>query len=461
MATYVVRDRLIPERPVDSLEEYLEAGGGRALAKALTLPPEEILGAVRESGIRGRGGAGFPTALKWGGLRSAPGVKYLCVNFAEGEPSTYKDRWIIRHNPYQFLEGVAIAAYTVGVVAAYVAVKEIFGREIAGLRRALAEMTEADLLGYVPINVVLGPDSYLFGEEKALLEVVEGKEPAPRILPPYQQGLFFQPNSDNPTLVNNVETIYNIPLIMRYGPGWWRSVGPERSPGTMVFTLCGDVQRPGMYELPLGTPLRELLYTYGGGPKEGCELKCVVSGCSMPVITPDMFDTPLDFDSMAAAGSGLGSAAYSVWDDSACMVHLAYCFSRFLHVESCDQCNACKLHSQEITNLLWKIESGEGAERDVEDIVDRTLWVTDANRCFLPQAESALTRSFVVKFVDELAEHIASGGCPRPRSIMVPKIIDFDEETGTFTYDEKLLRKRPDWTYAEEPIEGPLFYSTF
>jgi NADH:ubiquinone oxidoreductase subunit F (NADH-binding) len=443
-----------------SLDDYLESGGGRAIAKALTLGPEEVLGAVKDAGLRGRGGAGFPTAMKWGGLRSAPGIKYLCVNFAEGEPSTYKDRWIVRHNPYQFLEGVAIAAYTVGVVAAYVAVKEIFTREIAVLRTALREMTDADLLGYVPINLTLGPDSYLFGEEKALLEVVEGKEPAPRILPPYQQGLFFQPNSDNPTLVNNVETMYNVPLILRYGPQWWRSVGPERSPGTMVFTLCGDVQRPGMYELPMGTPLRELLYTYGGGPTEGHELRAVVSGCSMPVITPDMFDTPLDFDSMAQAGTGLGSAALSAWDETACMVQLAYRFSRFLHVESCDQCNACKLHSQEITNLLWKIESGEGTDEDVADIVDRTLWVTDANRCFLPQAESALTRSFVVKFIEDIAEHLEHG-CNKPRPIMVPKIIDFDEATGTFTYDEKLLRKRPNWTYADEPIDGPFFYSTF
>ncbi len=458
---YAVRDRLVPDEPVTSLDEYLSRGGGRALAKALTLPPEEIIGAVKESGLRGRGGAGFPTALKWQGLRSAPGIKYLCVNFAEGEPSTYKDRWLVRHNPYQLLEGVAIAAYAVGVVAVYIAVKEIFTREIANIRRALAEMTEADMLGYIPINVVLGPDSYLFGEEKALLEVVEGKEPAPRILPPYQQGLFFTPHSDNPTLVNNVETMFNIPLIVRYGPQWWRSVGPERSPGTMVFTLCGDVQRPGMYELPLGTPLRDLLYTYGGGPREGRSIKCVVSGCSMPVITPDMFDTPLDFDSMAKAGTGLGSAAYSVWDDTTCIVQLAYRFSRFLHVESCDQCNACKLHSQEITNLLWKIETGRGTDDDVADIVDRTLWVTDANRCFLPQAESALTRSFVVSFLDEFAEHLAAGGCPRPRPVMVPKIIDFDEATGTFTYDAKLQRKLPNWTYAPEPVEGPLFYSSF
>lgn len=460
MSQHVVRDRLIPQEPITSLDQYLEQGGGRAIAKALTLAPQEIIDTVKAAGLRGRGGAGFPTAMKWGGLRGAGGVKYLCVNFAEGEPSTYKDRWITRHNPYQFLEGVAIAAYTVGVVAAYVAVKEIFTREIAGVRKALTEMQEADLLGYIPINLVLGPDSYLFGEEKALLEVVEGKEPAPRILPPYQQGLFFQPNSDNPTLVNNVETMHNIPLIVRYGPEWWRSVGPERSPGTMVFTLCGDVQRPGMYELPLGTPLRELLYSYGGGPKDGHELKAVVSGCSMPVITPDMFDTPLDFDSMAQAGTGLGSAAYSAWDETACMVQLAYRFSRFLHIESCDQCNACKLHSQAITNLLWKIESGNGTEQDVADIVDRTLWVTDANRCFLPEAESALTRSFVVKFVDEFAEHLESG-CPHDRYLPVPKIIDFDEATGTFTYDEKLRRKLPNWTYADEPVEGELFYSTF
>lgn len=369
-------------------------------------------------------------------------------NGAEGEPATFKDRWLIRHNPYQLLEGVAIAAYATGTTAAYIAVKEAFGQEAGAVEAAMAEMAERDLLGGVPMHLHLGPDEYLFGEEKALMEVIEGKDPMPRMMPPYMHGLFGEPYAPNPTVVNNVETLFNVPPIVEFGAEWFRSVGTARSPGTMVFSLVGDIARPGIYELPLGSPLRTLLYDFGGGPRGSRELKAVIPGSSHPVITPALFDTPLDFDSLAEAGSGLGTG-FTAYDDSVCMVRVALIFSNFLYVESCAQCNPCKLHSGEITERLARIESGKGSEEDLERILESCRMVTDGQRCYLATAESVLVQSIVKQFVGEFAAHL-EGSCPLPREIHLPKLTDFDEMSGRFTYDERYPLKRPDWTYADQ-----------
>lgn len=442
--------RLLPDAPIESLEQYLDHGGGQALDHALTLPPEEVMEIVKGSGLRGRGGAGFPTGLKWAAIRSDPSsTKYLCCNAAEGEPATFKDRFLIRKNPYLLVEGLAIAAYATGVNGVFIAIKKKFEREVGALRRALAEMAEHGLTGPAPMDLRLGPDEYLFGEERGLLEVIEGREPMPRILPPYMQGILAGPEHPFPTIVNNLETLCNVPGIVLNGSEWFRSVGTESSPGTMVFTLLGDVQYPGMYELALGLTLGSLLYEYGGGPHEGREFKAVLPGASNCVITPAHFDTPLDFDAMANIGSGLGSAGFAVYDDTACMVRVAQIFSRFLHIESCGQCNPCKLHSENITRLLTRIDAGEGTETDVEEILRSCRMVTDGQRCYVATAESLLVQSMVRVFVGELAAHL-EGACPLPREIVLPKLNDFDEKTGHFTYDASYSRKRSDWTYADE-----------
>jgi NADH:ubiquinone oxidoreductase subunit F (NADH-binding) len=423
-------------------------GGCRALAKALSLPRREIVDVVKSSGLRGRGGGGFPTGLKWEGLLQTEGATYLVCNGAEGEPATFKDRLLIRRNPYQLLEGVAIAAYATGAIAAYVAVKEAFEQEARALDKAMAEMGERDLLGAVPMQLHLGPDEYLFGEEKALMEVLEGKEPMPRMMPPYMHGLFGEPYAPNPTVSNNVETLFNVPPIVEWGPEWFRSVGTERSPGTMVLTLVGDVKRPGVYEVPLGTPLRVFLNDIGGGPRDSRELKAVVPGSSHPVITPALFDTPMDFDALSEAGSGLGTG-FTAYDDTACMVRVAHTFSNFLYVESCAQCNPCKLHSGDITDRLARLETGQATEEDLERILEGCNKVTDGQRCYLATAESVLVQSLVKQFIGEFAAHIDSG-CPLPREIPLPKLIDFDEAIGRFVYDKRYPLKRPDWTYADE-----------
>jgi len=355
-----------------SFGDYEAAGGGRGLQTALATWPIAVIQEVARSGLRGRGGAGFPTGEKWRAVRAVgAGSRYAVCNAAEGEPATFKDRLLLRTNPYQVLEGLAIAAYAVGAERAYIGLKETFGPEIQALTRALGEMRDADALGGVPVEVVLGPDLYLFGEETGLEEVIEGRPPLPRVARPFIQGLFARPPADNPTLVNNVETLANVPHILADGPDWLRANGTEGAPGTMVFTICGDVRREGVFELPLGSPLRYLVEELAGGPPDGRAVKAIFPGASNTVILPAQLDVPLDFDAMRQAGSGLGAGGFAVFDDSACMVQAAHRYSRFLFVESCGQCPACKFGTGEVTQTLQALEAGGGSDRDLELILVR------------------------------------------------------------------------------------------
>ncbi|MDP8931113.1 MAG: SLBB domain-containing protein, partial [Actinomycetota bacterium] len=294
---------LLAGKPVTAVEAYLRGGGGEGLRSAYDRGPLAVMEEIRRSGLQGRGGAGFPTGVKWESIASNPcQTRYVVCNAAEGEPGTFKDRWLLRHNPYQVLEGIAIAAYAVGAVGAYIAVKAAFEREIAILERVIAEMEAAGLLGELPVQLVTGPDDYLFGEEKALLEVLEGKAALPRILPPYQVGLFAAAGAPNPTLMNNVETLAHVTHIVRRGWEWFRASGTETCPGTALLTLTGDVRRPGVYELPLGVPLRALLYDIGGGPPDGRQVKAIFPGASSAILSREQLDIPLAFDAMRAAG---------------------------------------------------------------------------------------------------------------------------------------------------------------
>ena len=438
---------LLPDAPLD-LDGYVKLGGGEGMRAALKLPPDEVIEEVRRSGLRGRGGAGFPTGTKWRSiLEDDHPRRFLAVNGAEGEPGTFKDRWLMRRNPYAVLEGTAIAAHAIGAEHAYLGVKAAFEAEIERLGRAMHEMEEAGILGSTPIQVVPGPDEYLFGEEKALLEVIEGNPPLPRIVPPYMEGLFREPGQPNPTVVNNVETLANVPFILREGADAFREVGTERSPGAMIFTISGDVRRPGVYELPLGRSVYDLVFDVGGGPAGGRKVKAVFPGASSTVLSLEQVDTPLDFDSMRQVGSGLGSGGFVVYDDTACIVRTTLTYSRFLYIESCAQCPACKHGTGEITRLLERIERGEGSEADLETILARALTVTDAQRCALPTGETLIVQSAVQQFWEEFASHLGRA-CESDRGIPLPKFVDYDPETG-FALDERYRLKQPDWTYAE------------
>ena len=441
---------LLGETPIESLDDYLAAGGSDGLTRALAGDPGAVIDEIERSGLRGRGGAGFPTGIKWRSVAgSDPGSpKHLVCNAAEGEPGTFKDRWLMRRNPYQLIEGIAIAAYAIGAQEAHLALKASFTPELAAVRRAIDELTSAGFLGAFPIDVHEGPDEYLFGEEKALLEVLEGNLPMPRILPPYQEGLYASPGSPNPTAVNNVETLSNVPHIMREGASWFRSFGTESSPGTMVFTLVGDVRAPGIYELPLGVSARTLLEEIGGGTVAGPSLKVILPGASAGVLVPEQLDVPLDFDVMRDVGSGLGSAGFIVYDDSACVVQIAHLFSRFLWVESCAQCPACKHGTEEITRHLDRIERGEGDESDLQGIARYTGSVTDGQRCALPTGEALLMRTLLDRFDDEFRAHLGRS-CPTERKVALPKLVAFDEQTQTFAFDEGYARKGPDWMRAD------------
>jgi NADH:ubiquinone oxidoreductase subunit F (NADH-binding) len=368
-------------------------------------------------------------------------------NAAEGEPATFKDRLLLRTNPYQVLEGLAIAAYAVGAERAYVGLKEVFAFEAGSLARALEEMKAADALAGIPVEVLRGPDHYLLGEETGLLEAIEQRDPLPRILRPFMQGLFATAEANNPTLVNNVETLANVPHVIAEGQDWLRSAGTETSPGTMLFTVAMDVRVEGVFELPLGTPLRSLIQDSAGGPREGRAIKVMIPGASSTALIPEQLDTPLDFESMLQVGSGLGAGGFAVLDESACIVQVAALFSRFLYVESCGQCPPCKLGSGEITDLLDRFEQGEGEIADLDTVLVRAKTVTDGQKCALPTGESLLVQSLLQTFGREFAAHLRQP-CPSSRELVLPKIVDYDPSAGRFTYDDRYRLKQPDWTYA-------------
>lgn len=440
--------RLLPEQPVATLEDHVAAGGGKGLERAIDVGPLDTIEEIKASGLRGRGGAGFPTGIKWGSVRQAAddGVStpFVVANGAEGEPGTYKDRTIIELNPYAFVEGVCIAMHAVGAEQAFICIKERFSAPLARLKAAVEEAREDDWPGAVGIEVVPGPDEYLFGEEKAMLEVIEGKLPMPRVMAPYEIGLFATTTIPNPTVVNNVESLSHAAWIMAKGADWFRETGTDASPGTMAFTVVGDVANPGVYELPMGTTLRTLLEDVAGAE----DVMAVYSGTSQSVITPGMLDVELCFDAMKEAGSGLGSGGFIVYDSSNCIVRVLATLSRFLSIESCGQCWACKIGTGEITGLLEKVDEGRGTGTDLEEILKRARYVTDSNRCYLPVGEQLMVGSTVEAFQRDFIDHIGRP-CPSERDVPVPKIESIDHDTGEVVYDRRYHLKQPDWSYAE------------
>jgi NADH-quinone oxidoreductase subunit F len=442
-------DRLLPAAPVRSLDEHLAGDGGDGLERALAMAPDEVIAEVDAAELRGRGGAGFPTARKWRGVQATAadhgGRLTLVANAAEGEPGTYKDRTLITQQPYAFLEGICIALHATGAAEAHIGIKAKFTGPVERLRAALAEVVDAGWPGAERIRVATGPDAYLFGEESAMLEVIEGKLPMPRIVKPYDAGLFATTQSPNPTIVNNVETLSHVPRIVAHGADWFREAGTTASPGTMVFTVVGDVEHAGIYELALGTPLRVLLEDVAGAR----DLKAVYSGVSNAVITPDHLDTPLCFDAMRWAGVGMGSGGFVVYDGSRSIVDVLHVLVRFLAVESCGQCNACKLGNGEMAAILAKVQRGEATQTDLETLLRRSHTVTDQNRCYLPVGSQLLVGSTVAAFVDEFVETVQRGA-PTPADLPTPLIEAIDEDTGEVTYHERYHLKQPDWSYADE-----------
>lgn len=450
--------RLLSDDPVSTLDEYLAGGGLQGLAVADRSGAAATIAELTASGLRGRGGAGFPVGMKWSSIAAggdAVGRRFVVANGAEGEPGTFKDRAIVRSNPYLLIEGLLIAARTLGATRAFIALKTSFDAEVERVATAAIEMSEAGIAPEVSIEVVQGPDEYLFGEEKALLEVIEGEEPLPRLFPPYIYGLFTtspqvgwsaganldstERTDANPTLVNNVETLSTVPLILANGSDWFRSTGTADSPGTVVCTISGDTVRHGVAEFDMGTPLSQVIDELGGGLPAGRAVKYVLSGISNPVIRADHLDVPLTYEHVEAIGAGLGTAGFIVFDDRTDPAELAYGVSRFLAVESCGQCPACKLGTGRITEILADV--AEGREASLVELSARLGNVTDSARCFLPTQEQRLVAS--------LLSDLRRPELRTPfRGLEITKIVELVGDR--FALDQRQRRKRPDWTYEPE-----------
>lgn len=404
------------------MDGYVAGGGYQALSKALKeMQPSEVIREIKASGLRGRGGGGFPTGEKWESLfkssKKGEQTRYVICNAAEGEPGTYKDRSLIRSNPHQLIEGVILASYAVGAHEAYIYVNSHEGREGKILETALAEAKEKGFTG----NNILGsgfnleiksfnaPDSYVAGEETAMLEAIEGKTAKPRMKPPYypfQQGLFGKP-----TLVNNAETLSNIPHIIRHGGDWFSLIGSAESPGTMLFTLTGDIRMPGVYEAPLGTSLRSLIYDCGGGMKEGREFKAAFpGGPSVPIVRE--LDIAMDFAALKKAGSALGSGGVIVYAADRCMVKAALETARFFKDGSCGLCPPCVKGTAQLAEILNRIEEGKGKTEDLRSIEEICHFIRGRGYCYLVTGASLSAASILASFKPEFKTHISNKKCP-------------------------------------------------
>jgi NADH-quinone oxidoreductase subunit F len=407
------------------LEEYRQAGGYKGLTKALTqMKPADVIAEIQKAGLRGRGGAAFPTWKKWEMVaKSHPTTRYLCANAGEHEPGTFKDRHLIQRNPHLLIEGALIAAYAVGAREVYLYVNGSFHDEIEIVKKAMAEAKTEGYWGEnllktgVSIDLKFSPGtgSYVAGEETGMLEVIEGREAKPRPKPPYYpsyMGLYRKP-----TVVNNAETLANVPLIIRNGADWYRQIGTQESCGTMLFSLSGDVNQPGVYELPLGTTLRALIEKYGKGVKNGRSVKAVLpGGPSNGLVTEQNLDVPLAFESLKAIGSGVGSGGVIVYSDRACMVRAILEFERFFARESCGQCPPCQLGTQNLATILQRFEQGEGVLDDITYIAQLCGIVKGRGYCYLVTGAAVLLESSLKHFRHEYEAHILEKGCPYPAS---------------------------------------------
>ena len=461
--------RVLDAAPVADLDAHLAAGGGRGLETARNLAATDIIDLVAASGLRGRGGAGFPTGTKWEtvALYESAAPTTVVVNAAEGEPGSFKDRAILRANPYRVLEGALIAARAVDATRVVVATKASFTTEIARLEAAILEVDAADWATDVTIEVVRGPAEYLFGEETALLEVVAGRPPFPRIAPPYRRGAtdvgedpafaagadLASPGGDvPPTLANNVETLANVPGILAEGPDWFRSVGTGETPGTAVVTITGSTRRHGVAEVPMGTTLAEAIATIGGGARRGRGLVAALSGVANPILPAAGFDTPLCYDAFRAAGSGLGATGFIVFDDADDLVAVAHGVTRFLAVESCGQCRPCKQDGLESAVLLERIRRSDATDRDLAHLEDCLLTVTDGARCFLAQQTQAVAGSVLQQFPDAVRTHL-DGSREAADAYLIAPIVDLVEDEAVL--DETQWTKQPDWTHDERDSGQP------
>jgi len=404
----------------ESIDEYISVDGYYALSQCLThMSPEEVINEIKESGLRGRGGAAFPTGLKWEFTRKAKGEpKYVVCNADEGEPGTFKDRLILEGDPHSIIEAMTIAGYAVGSNKGYMYIRGEYALSIERMRLAIDQARERRLLGEnilgsgfsFDIEIREGAGSYVCGEETALIASIEGKRGEPTYKPPYptDAGLWGKP-----TLINNVETLANIPPIITNGGQWFKRIGTEGNSGTKVFTITGNVVNKGLIEVPMGITLREIIYEIGGGIPGGRQFKMAqTGGTSGGCIPRDYLDLPMDYDTLAKAGTALGSGALLIMDDSHCIVDICKCFMQFFKSESCGKCTPCREGTHHLYNLLDKITKGEGTPKDIDTIILLAETMTQTALCGLGQAAPNPVLTTLHFYRDEYNAHIRDKVCP-------------------------------------------------
>jgi NADH-quinone oxidoreductase subunit F len=466
--------RVLPTHPIESLEEYIKARGGRGVEAASHEDAEMLVEVLEASGLRGRGGAGFPTGRKWRTVRENASdvlATTVVVNGAEGEPGTFKDRTIMRLDPYAVVEGALIAALAVGARSVIFGLKKTFGPEVSRMRGAITEMQREGWTGDLDLTVYEGPEEYLYGEETALLETLDGRYPFPRIAPPFRRGItevvehaddvgsgsglsahveMAVPGGETgapPTLVDNVETMANIPRIISRGADWFRTEGTEKSPGTIVCTITGSTRRAGVGEVLMGTPLREVVDLVGGGPRRGRRIKAVMPGVSSGIIPEHLLDTPVSYEAMAEIGSGVGAGGFLVFDDEDDMVAVAAGVSRFLAVESCGQCTPCKRDGLTLADLLAGVSRSEAPARKLVQVRDLINTVSEGARCSLALQQEAVVGSIVTAFGEELQAHV-DGSAPAVEPALITELVGLEGDEAVF--NERHRQKQPDWTYNAE-----------
>jgi NADH-quinone oxidoreductase subunit F len=401
-----------------TLDGYRRDGGYEALPRALAMPPDQVIQTVKDAVLRGRGGAGFPTGVKWGFLPQGDGKPhYLVVNADESEPGACKDMPTMLNNPHALIEGTVIASYAIRAQVAFIYVRGEVLHVIRRLRHAVAEAREAGFVGDnilgsgfdLDIIVHAGAGAYICGEETALLTSLEGFRGLPRLKPPFPatSGVYA-----SPTNVNNVESIASVPWILRHGAGDFAAIGTEKSKGFGIFSLSGHVTRPGQYEAPLGTTLRELL-DWAGGIRAGHRLKFwTPGGSSTSLLTDQHLDVPMDYESMAAAGSSLGTRSVQLFDETTCVVRVVLRWMQFYKHESCGKCTPCREGGYWVVDLLDRLERGQGKEDDLEKLLDICSNITGRSFCPLGDSLEPTVKSSITYFRDEYLEHLRNGGCP-------------------------------------------------
>ncbi len=408
--------RIDPER----IEEYIAAGGYSGLVMALTeMTPAQVIDEVTASGLRGRGGGGYPTGLKWTTVAKAPGPdKYVICNADEGDPGAFMDRSVLESDPHRVIEGMILAGYAVGASQGYVYVRAEYPLAIEHLKKAISQARRMGLLGRsvaettfgFNIDIRLGAGAFVCGEETALIASIEGKRGQPRPRPPYpaEYGLWGKP-----TLINNVESFANIPPIVRNGGGWYAALGTEKSKGTKVFALAGAITNTGIIEVPMGTSLREIVYEIGGGVPGGGRCKAVQTGGPSGGCIPDAYlDNPVDYDSLRSLGSIMGSGGMIVMDDSSCMVDVAKYFMEFCMTESCGKCVPCRVGTVQMYRLLDKISTGRATLDDLALLENLCDMVQNTSLCGLGQTAPNPVVSTLRYFRDEYLAHIEEKRCP-------------------------------------------------